>query len=85
MKERELILEAITLIRTWHGMGMQQPAEKQMWDIYYNNSPEMKPFREYLASNPVEAEVGIANGGDDNPYLLSGQELKRTEDAAKSK
>jgi len=41
-KEAELLLiKAIEIIKTWHNAD-------EVWDIYYNHSPEMKEIREWL-------------------------------------
>ena len=41
--------DARGIIRQWHGMGMNDEAEKRAWEIYYSNSPEMRCIRECLA------------------------------------
>jgi hypothetical protein len=36
------LIEAKVIIRTWHGMNMNEEDEKKMWAIYEKNAPEMK-------------------------------------------
>ena len=45
--------QAVALIKSWHNMpGKGNPLTdeqvEQMWQIYYNHSPEMKSIREAL-------------------------------------
>lgn len=54
LKEQQLIEIAVNLIRLHHGLGMPEKEEERMWNIYFNCSPEMKPFKEYLESHPAE-------------------------------
>ena len=49
----EALEKAVALIKAWHNMpGKGSPLTdeqvEQMWQIYYNHSPEMKPIREAL-------------------------------------
>jgi len=59
MKEQQLIEMAVNLIRLHHGLGMPEKEEERMWNIYFNCSPEMKPFKEYLESHPAENLVSL--------------------------
>lgn len=38
----EILQKAVAVIKQWHNAD-------EVWDIYYNHSPEMKPIREFLA------------------------------------
>jgi len=44
---REVFGNAIALIKAWHNMSMQGARLGEVWNIYYNNAPEMKEIREY--------------------------------------
>ena len=50
--ERMLLKKAVELIKIWHNgeAEMKLGHEKAvfMWNVYYNNSPEMKEIREAL-------------------------------------
>jgi hypothetical protein len=46
------LTQAVALIRAWHGMGMSGDVEKQAWDIYWRNAPEMQAIREALGARP---------------------------------
>ena len=52
MTERELIKKAVEIIKTWHNLDprtiLPEEAKERMWNLYYNNAPEMKEIREYL-------------------------------------
>jgi hypothetical protein len=48
--------EAVKIIRQWHGMGMPEAAEKQAWEIYWKNAPEMAPIREFQEKAKAELE-----------------------------
>lgn len=41
----EGLTQAIKLIRGWHSMGMPKDQEQIMWDVYNNQSPEMKRLK----------------------------------------
>ena len=48
-----LLLHAVTVIKQWHNMqwqntGWPQSKASGVWQIYYDNAPEMKPIREAL-------------------------------------
>jgi len=46
---REALKKAVAVIRIWHGLKIKDAgAEAQMWKIYWEQSPEMKPIREAL-------------------------------------
>ena len=47
-KERKLIVKAVGIIKDWHCMNMDDKTAERMWDIYYNDAPEMKELREYI-------------------------------------
>ena len=50
--------EAVEIIKTWHNMDSERiltPTEQeQMWTIYLNNSPEMKPIVALLKKDAQE-------------------------------
>lgn len=46
---RALLLKAVEIIRVWHNQGVPVRECSKLWDIYWRNSPEMKPIREGLA------------------------------------
>jgi hypothetical protein len=39
---------AVPIIKGWHNFGVQDGSELDVWQIYYDNAPEMKPIREAL-------------------------------------
>jgi len=49
LEEAAALTKAVESVRAWHGMGMVEADEKAMWDIYWNNSPEMEPIRLFLS------------------------------------
>ncbi len=59
-QERELLLKAVELIKEWHNgeavMKLGQEQADNMWNIYYNNAPEMKEIRVALKEGGKEAE-----------------------------
>ncbi len=47
--------QAVELIKSWHNMPgkgttLTDEQVEQMWQVYYNHSPEMKPIREAQAA-----------------------------------
>lgn len=42
------LIEAKKIIRIWHGMGMPEQAERNMWIIYEGQSPEMKRINDAI-------------------------------------
>ncbi len=46
---KQALEKAVEVIRIWHGLKIKGVAlEEQMWKIYWEQSPEMKPIREAL-------------------------------------
>jgi hypothetical protein len=45
---RAALRASVQHIRQWHGMGIPAIEESYLWQIYWENSPEMKPIREIL-------------------------------------
>lgn len=45
---REVLEKAVEVIKQWHNMG----GAEAVWQIYYDNAPEMKPIRDALKSSP---------------------------------
>lgn len=41
MESIDVVKKAVAVIKQWHQAD-------NVWDIYYNHSPEMKPIRDYL-------------------------------------
>ena len=58
-QNKELI-EALVLaketIRQHHGLGMSRNQEKTMWQIYNNNSPEMRKINEVIKTKINERD-----------------------------
>jgi len=52
MITKELLSEAVDLIKAWHNFHtcgiLKKEAREAMWNIYYNHAPEMKRIREAL-------------------------------------
>ena len=52
-ENRELLKKAVALIKIWHNgeavMKLGQEQAEYLWNIYYNNAPEMKEIREALS------------------------------------
>jgi len=48
MTELELLKHAVEIIHDWHG--------DEVWKIYYNHSPEMKPIRERIEALEAHQE-----------------------------
>jgi hypothetical protein len=46
---RDALVASIKSVRAWHGMGIPKHLEEEMWNLYWENSPEMKPLRELLS------------------------------------
>ncbi len=45
IKQSKSVLEkAVSVIKQWHQAD-------DVWDIYFNHSPEMKPIREFMKSD----------------------------------
>ena len=59
-QERELLQKAVKLIKIWHNgeavMKLGREKAAYMWNIYYNNAPEMKEIRQALKEGGKEAE-----------------------------
>ena len=55
--ERELLQKAVELIKIWHNgeavMKLGQEQADYMWNIYYNNAPEMKEIRQALKGDKL--------------------------------
>ena len=49
-----LLTHAVKVIRTFHGINIPQQDEKFVWNLYYQNAPEMKPLREALEKAGVK-------------------------------
>lgn len=51
-EQKDLLEKAVELIKTWHnGEAVLKLGEEQaefMWNVYYNNAPEMKAIRQAL-------------------------------------
>lgn len=45
---REALESAVGIIKQWHNMGIQDGSPLDVWQIYYDNAPEMKPLRAAL-------------------------------------
>jgi len=50
------LVAAVECVRVWHGMGMSKEIEPDMWRLYWEGSPEMKPIRQMLEKY-AKAEV----------------------------
>lgn len=44
----EALQHAVEHVKAWHNMGIPDEQAQPMWDIYWNNSPEMESLRELL-------------------------------------
>ncbi len=47
---RALLKDAVKTIKAWHGIH----AGDVVWDMYYENGPEMKPIREELQKTQIK-------------------------------
>lgn len=45
---RAALVSAVESIQIWHNMGLPRDQRSEMWDIYWQRAPEMKPIREAL-------------------------------------
>jgi hypothetical protein len=45
---RAALVHAVSVIQTWHNMGIPKKDRSALWDIYWRNSPEMQPIRAEL-------------------------------------
>jgi endogenous inhibitor of DNA gyrase (YacG/DUF329 family) len=61
MEAAKVLKVAVGIIRQWHGMGMPEVAEKQAWEIYWKNAPEMTPIRKFQESVKQELEASEAS------------------------
>ena len=51
---REALEKSVDIIKAWHNMGERNTPERlqdEIWRIYYEHSPEMKPVRTALSNN----------------------------------
>jgi hypothetical protein len=46
------LVHAVSVIQTWHNADVPESQRSELWDIYWRNSPEMKPIREALKEQP---------------------------------
>lgn len=54
---RDALVKAVDCIREWHNTGIPAKHRSELWDIYWRNSPEMKPIREALSTASDYAPV----------------------------
>lgn len=47
---RTALVKSVAVIQTWHNQGIPVRECSKLWDIYWRNSPEMKPIREALTA-----------------------------------
>lgn len=47
---RAALLKSVESIQAWHNMGMPAKQASELWDLYWRNSPEMRPIREALSA-----------------------------------
>lgn len=47
---RSALVKAVECIQVWHNQGIPVRECSKLWDIYWRNSPEMKPIREALTA-----------------------------------
>ena len=47
---RGALVKSVDCIRVWHNQGIPVRECSKLWDIYWRNSPEMKPIREALSA-----------------------------------
>lgn len=45
---RAALVKAVEVIQSWHNLECGKKKASELWDIYWRNSPEMKPIREAL-------------------------------------
>lgn len=45
---RAALVQAVSVIQTWHNMGVPEKQRSDLWDIYWRNAPELKQIREAL-------------------------------------
>lgn len=45
----EALVDSKKQIRAWHGIGMPEQIEKEIWSIYDNQAPDMKRLNEVIA------------------------------------
>lgn len=48
---RAALVHAVSVIQTWHNMGVPRREQSDMWDIYWRKSPEMQPIRAALSED----------------------------------
>ena len=60
-QHHELLKKAVELIKTWHNgeavMKLGKEQAEYMWNIYYNNAPEMKAIRQALSNEGKQIEA----------------------------
>lgn len=56
---RDALIDAVNLIRTWHGMhsAMGSESERVMWGLYYRSAPEMGSLRNLLGDDPSSQPI----------------------------
>lgn len=45
---RAALVRSVSVIQTWHNMGVPEKQRSDLWDIYWRNAPELKQIREAL-------------------------------------
>jgi hypothetical protein len=45
---RTALVQAVSVIQTWHNMEVPEKQRSALWDIYWRNAPELKQIREAL-------------------------------------
>lgn len=43
---RAALTHSVSVIQTWHNMGVPEKQRSDLWDIYWRNAPELKQIRE---------------------------------------
>ena len=43
-----LLREAVGNVKAWHNMGVEDGSPADVWQIYYDNAPEMKAIRAFI-------------------------------------
>lgn len=46
---RAALESAVGIIKQWHNMGIQDGSPLDVWQLYYDNAPEMRSIREALS------------------------------------
>jgi hypothetical protein len=51
------LVDAVAVIRTWHGLRTLAGHEAIAWRSYWEHAPEMRPIREALDAVPTQKET----------------------------